>query len=81
MNSSQGESSCQESPIYLELNEKYGQLLGGNDLWKVLGYPTAEAFRQACSREVLPVNVFSIPHRRGKFAKVRDVATWLESLM
>lgn len=80
MNSNRSELSCQESAIYLELTEKYGQLLGGHDLWKILGYPTAEAFRQACTREVVPINVFSIPRRRGKFARVRDVAIWLESL-
>ncbi|HEV2538737.1 MAG TPA: hypothetical protein VGU03_03420 [Frateuria sp.] len=55
-------------------------LIGGEDLRLSLGYPSAEALRQAISRGTVPVPVFAVPHRRGKFALVRDIATWLATL-
>jgi hypothetical protein len=55
-------------------------ILGGKDLYEALGYPSADAFRQALSRGTLPVQVFEIEHRRGKYALIKDVAVWLASL-
>lgn len=69
-----------EAAIYQNLSDKYGELIGGKGLWKMLGYPSAEAFRQAYIRNVVPVHVFYIPNRRGKFALVRDVTAWLVKL-
>jgi hypothetical protein len=60
-----------------ELTERYGPLISGNNLRRVLGYNSPEAFRQALARKTMPIHVFSIPNRRGKFALVRDVAKWL----
>ena len=55
-------------------------LIGGEELRAALGYPTAEALRQAISRGTVPVPVFAVPHRRGKFALIRDIAAWLATL-
>ncbi|HEY8585864.1 MAG TPA: hypothetical protein VIL60_03945 [Rhodanobacter sp.] len=55
-------------------------LIGGEELRVALGYPTAEALRQAMSRGTVPVPVFAVPHRRGKYALVRDIAAWLATL-
>lgn len=64
-----------------DLLTRYGSpLLGGEDLRSALGYPSAEAMRQAIARGTVPVPVFGVAHRRGKFALVRDVATWLAAL-
>lgn len=49
----------------------------GDDLMKALGYKTSDAFRQAIARGTLPVNVFTIEKRRGKFALTADIAAWL----
>lgn len=35
------------------------------------------AFRQALARNTVPIRVFGLPKRRGKFAFVEDVAYWL----
>lgn len=59
------------------LMDRHGPLVGGLDLSRALGYPTAAAFRQALIRNSVPVRVFSIPNRRGRFALTRDVAEWL----
>ena len=63
--------------IEAELYTHIGPLLFGERLYSALGYPSADAFRQALSRKSVPVEVFSLPHRRGKFALSRDVARWL----
>jgi hypothetical protein len=34
----------------------------------------------AVHRRAVPVRVFDLPHRRGKFALRREVDAWLESL-
>lgn len=55
----------------------YGPLIGGRDLQRVLGYRTAAAFRQAIARQKLPVNVFTLPNRKGRFCLAKDIARWL----
>jgi len=60
-----------------DLLHLYGPLLSGQDLRKVLGYPSLEAMRQAVLRDSIPIRIFAIKHRRGKFALAKDVAHWL----
>jgi hypothetical protein len=60
-----------------ELLARHGPIIGGDDLRQALGFPTSEAFRQALLRGQVPVPVFSLEKRRGKFALVRDVGAWL----
>lgn len=52
-------------------------LLTDKALRDCLGYPSSEALRQAIARNTIPVKVFSIKNRRGKFALAKDVAYWL----
>jgi hypothetical protein len=59
------------------LHQRHGPVLGGAALYRALGFPTAAAMRQAFSRGKVPVPVFDIPDRRGRFALTRDVAIWL----
>lgn len=60
-----------------ELTDLYGPLVSGKTLRSILAFPTQAAFQQAAARNLLPVPVFSIEHRRGKFALVKDIAAWL----
>lgn len=69
-----------KEPLVADMESQYGPLIGGSALYRALGLPSAAAFRQAASRGVLPVAVFSIPHRRGRFALTREVAEWLIQL-
>lgn len=59
---------------------RYGPLVGGHELAKLLGFQSAAALRQAEIRVTLPIAVFSIENRRGRFAFTEDVANWLASL-
>lgn len=66
-----------EAELRQDLESRHGMMLGGQALWTSLGYPTADAFRQAFTRGVVPIPVFQLPRRRGKFALARDIAHWL----
>lgn len=63
--------------IEQSLHERHGPMLGGAALCRALGFPTAAAMRQAVSRGRVPVPLFDIENRRGRFALTRDVAMWL----
>lgn len=65
--------------IERELYERHGATLGGPPLYRALGFPTAAAMRQAVSRGRMPVSLFDIEGRRGRFALTREVARWLAS--
>ena len=69
-----------ERQLVIDLEARHGPLLSGTALQKMLGFPSAAAFRQAASRGQLPVAVFTIPNRRGRFALTREVAGWLATL-
>ncbi|MEO6273188.1 MAG: hypothetical protein ABIP34_08310 [Rhodoferax sp.] len=64
-----------------ELNEQFvqqfGPILSSPVLVKALGYRSMAAYRQAITRDTVPVPLFQIPNRRGRFALARDVAIWL----
>lgn len=65
------------SELENKLYQSLGPMVYGDALYKSLGYSSADAFRQALSRQTVPVDVFSIAKRRGKFALTRDVARWI----
>ena len=60
-----------------DLIVQYGPLLSGEKLSRALGYPSMMAFRKALSRDLVPVPVFTLKNRKGKYALVKDVAIWL----
>ncbi|MGX9462237.1 hypothetical protein ACWXWU_13530 [Shewanella sp. A14] len=56
----------------------YGSpLITGEDLQKAMGFRSVDALRQAIVRQTIPVKVFSLDNRRGKYALVKDIARWL----
>lgn len=57
--------------------QQFGPILSSEVLVKALGYRSAAAYRQAVTRDTVPVPLFQIPNRRGRFALARDVAIWL----
>ena len=60
-----------------DLLQTFGPMIYGQVLYKSLGYTSADAFRQAISRQSVPVDTFPIEGRRGKFALTRDIAKWI----
>ncbi|GAA5134760.1 hypothetical protein [Thalassotalea piscium] len=46
-------------------------------LHRALNYRSVDAVKQAILRGVFPVHTFEMPHRRGKFALIKDVAQFL----
>ena len=82
MNNDIPKSNAQSQTIKIadDLVARYGPMIGGTDLIKVLGYSNGQAFRQAHRSNRLGVRVFNIPARQGKFALTTDVANWLASV-
>lgn len=60
-----------------DLVQLHGPLMTGEVLRLALGYPSKDAFRQAIARKTIPIPVFGIEKRRGKFALTKDVAVWI----
>lgn len=60
-----------------DLLKQYGPILTGHSLRKSLGYTSMDAMRQAVARDTVPVPIFPLKNRRGKFALAKDVANWL----
>jgi hypothetical protein len=71
------DATMTEHELRAQLLERYGPVLGGGELRKVLGFSTAGAFRQATLRGTVPVPTFTVPNRRGRFALTQEVARWL----
>lgn len=63
-----------------ELMHVYGSpLLTGEKLAEAMGYRSIHALRKHISQQQFPINLFTIPGRKGRFALVRDIAMWLAS--
>lgn len=60
-----------------DLFNRFGPIMGGEDLQKALGYVSKAALQQSMVRNTVPVPIFDIENRRGKFALVKDVAQHL----
>ena len=58
------------------LQERFGLIVAGRDLVRLLGYRTPAAFRQAAHRQSLGIRTFFIDGRRGRCARTSDVARW-----
>lgn len=60
-----------------DMLDLYGPMLSGKNLVEALGYGSSDALRQATCRKTVPVPIFPIEKRKGKFALTKDVAYWL----
>ena len=63
--------------IERELTFHFGPLIGYENLPRALGYLSSHALRQAEARGTLPVKIFKVPGRRGKFAFAMASADWM----
>jgi hypothetical protein len=63
-----------------DLIDKYGPMVGGPDLVKVLGYRSNASFRRAEKLGQIDIRIFPLRGRKGKFAMTKDIADWLRKL-
>ena len=63
--------------LEIDMLNQYGFMLSGNSLRKALGFSSMDALRQAIARGKIPIPIFPLENRRGKYALVKDVANWL----
>lgn len=82
MNGPQGTESSTAwcgSDLHAQMLDRYGPLISGRDLRRVLGFQTAAGLRQAALRGVLPIPVFTLPNRKGRFAMTSEVSAWIQA--
>lgn len=70
----------QPPDVVKSLVEVHGEVIGGEALQRCLGFRSARSFQRALQAGNLPVQTFLLPGRRGRFARTRDVASWVEQL-
>ncbi len=70
------ESGTSLDYIIQALQDRFGMIVAGRDLVRLLGYRTPAAFRQAVHRQSLGVRTFFIRGRRGRCARTADIARW-----
>lgn len=63
-----------------DLQARFGLIVSGRELVRLLGYRTSSAFRQAARRQSLDVPTFFVRGRRGRCARTADVARWALAL-
>ena len=73
----QNDKTNSQEALVLELSRRYGEVIGGKTLWRVLGYNTLAAFKQSIIRGTLTLPTFFIDGRKGRHALTSDVAAWL----
>lgn len=66
--------------ITSDLIARFGELVGGADLWRTLGLKSERTFQRLVKERRVPVITFTVAGRRGLMARTRDVGAWLESL-
>jgi hypothetical protein len=61
-----------------DLLKLYGSpILTIEQLQRALNYRSVAAVKQAIQRQSLPLHIFELPNRRGRFALVKDVCEFL----
>jgi hypothetical protein len=73
-------SSVGPNDILQALLDKHGELMHGPALWRALGFRSERSFQRAVQCSQIDVALFTLPGRRGRYAKTREVAGWLEGL-
>jgi len=66
---------CDE--IYREILGDVGNVVTGEPLRRALGFSTLGAMTKAIERKKLPLPLFDMPNRRGKFILARELACFL----
>lgn len=67
------------NPVAALLQVELGPFVGNPSLWRYLGYRSVDAFRKAVERNTVPIETFTFPNRRGRFARLEDLVAWLRT--
>jgi len=57
--------------------DRYGPLLGGENLRRFLGFRTPAAFHKARTQGLVGIPIFGLPGRQGMFALTCEACTWV----
>ena len=70
-------SRFDESAWVEEQIARYGPVVGGEALRRLLGFRTVSAFQKARQNGQIEVAVFALPGRQGVFATTQEACAWL----
>ena len=73
-------ASSIEEKTFNRLFDQFGPLLSFSRVWKLLDYPTKDAFNRAILKKRLPLRVIRPPGRRERFVATIEVASYLTAL-
>lgn len=59
------------------LMREYGPWLVGESMKRALGYRSLASLHQAIRRRTVPIPIFPLEKRKGKFALSKDAARWI----
>jgi hypothetical protein len=57
-----------------------GPIMQGEALYKALGYKTLAGFNKAYYRGTVPIPVFKVKNKKGRYALTKEVAIWLAEM-
>lgn len=57
--------------------DRYGPVLGGENLRQFLGFRTPAAFHKARSQGLIGIPIFGLPGRQGMFALTSEACAWV----
>jgi sRNA-binding regulator protein Hfq len=66
-----------DGELISQLTERYGEMVDLKTLSKIIGYKTVDALKYAIRKNQFEVTTFFIEGRKGRFAMIRDVASWM----
>lgn len=61
--------------------DRYGEIMKAKEVAELFRYKSDRAFVRAAERGSLPVRVFQVPGRRGRFVETRSVAAWMTRVL
>lgn len=73
-------ASSIEEKTFNRLFDQFGPLLSVGTAWRLLDYPTRDAFNRAILKKRLPLRVIRPPGRREGFVATAEVASYLTAL-
>lgn len=73
-------ASSLEEKTFNRLFDQFGPLLPVGAVWRLLDYPTRDAFNRAILKKRLLLRVIRPPGRREGFVATTEVATYLAAL-
>jgi hypothetical protein len=75
------DQQTQRSLLQAWLHREYGLFIGSGTVAKLLGYRSAASLSKARCRGHVPLQMFSVPYRKGLYTSPAQLATYLQATL